>query len=299
MSYPDNYNTYTLPTLKFSHHPASSPTVTPVIIIYLNRPTARHAWTDEMAENLITAYDSLSADPRVRAIVLTSADTTNRFYCAGMDFNASHRQNENGKDTHRDSGGQASLAMTRCTKPIIVAINGSAVGVGMTMTLPATIRVVNKDAKVGFVFGRRGFCMEACSSFYLPRLIGVSRAMHLVSTGAVYPASHKLLDGIFSEVVPADEVLPTALKIADDIALNMSIPSYKVMKDLMTYGPTTPEEAHLLESKLFHDLVNGRDAKEGIESFMKKRAPELKGNMDEDKPAAWPWYTPLDVKAKI
>lgn len=115
----------------------------------------------------------------------------------------------------------------------------------------------------------------------------------------MYPASHKLFDGLFSEVVPADEVLPTALKIADDIALNMSIPSYKVMKDLMIYGPKTPEEAHLLESKLFHDLVNGRDAKEGVESFMKKRAPELKGNMDDDKPAAWPWYTPLDVKARM
>lgn len=299
MSLPESYNTLNLPALKLSHHPASSKTVTPIIIIQLNRPEAHHSWTDEMADSLVSAYGTLSVDPRVRAIVLTSADTSNRFFCAGMDLNAKHKQNDVTNTVYRDAGGRASLAMHQCSKPVIAAINGSAVGVGITMCLPATVRVANKDAKIGFVFGRRGFCMEACSSFYLPRLIGTSRAMHLVSTGAVLPASHKLLDGLFSEVVPGDQVLPTALKVAEDISANMSLTALGVMKDMLTYGPTSPEEAHLLESKMFSGLFEGPDVKEGMESFLQKRAPNFTANMEKNRPRGYPWYIPLDVKAKI
>ncbi|KAG0647533.1 Enoyl-Hydratase AKT3-1 [Hyphodiscus hymeniophilus] len=264
----------------------------------LDRLSAHQAFTDQMADSLITAYDMMSSDPRVRAIVLTSADTTNKFFCAGMDFNAEHRQNS-GEKMYLDTGGQVSIAMQRCTKPIVVAINGAAVGVGITMTLPANIRVASKHAKCGFVFGRRGLCMEACSSFFLPRLVGTSRAMHLITTGAVYPASHKLLDGLFSEIVEPEQVVPTALKIADDIAANVSIVSVKVMKDLIFHDPRSPEEANLLESKIFHDMVRGKDAQEGVQSFLIKRQPEFKGTMEEDAPRMWPWWTSVDVKAEI
>lgn len=190
------------------------------------------------------------------------------------------------------------LAMYRCHKPIVAAINGSAVGVGITMTLPANIRVVSKDAKVGFVFSRRGFNLEACSSFFLPRLIGTSKTLHLTTTGGVYSAGHKLFDGLFSDVVAPDQVLPTALAIADEIAKNTSGVANAVMKDLVYRGPGSPEEAHLLESKIFYDLYYGRDAKEGVESFLQKRLPDFKGTLEDDAPAAYPWWKPVDVKVK-
>ncbi|KAK7398383.1 hypothetical protein QQX98_012250 [Neonectria punicea] len=294
-SLPDNYSTFSLPTLQLSHHPPSSPTVTPVIVVKLHRPSARNAFTDDMANSLIRAFDTLSADPRVKAVVLTSSDDTNRFFCAGMDFNSSHGIGPT-RDTHRDAGGQVSLALYRCAKPVIAAINGSAVGVGITMTLPANIRVASRDAKIGFVFGRRGFNMEACSSFFLPRLVGTSKALHLTTTGAVYSATHRLFDDLFSEVVAPEEVLPTALKIAEEIAANVSGVASMVMKDMIYRGPGSPEEAHLLESTVFFDLFHGADSKEGVESFLKKRLPDFKATMESDAPVVYPWWTPVDIK---
>ncbi|KAL6862953.1 hypothetical protein ACO1O0_003196 [Amphichorda felina] len=294
---PTSYNTLALPDLQLSHHPASSAAVTPVIIIKLHRPAARNAFTDQLGASLITAYDLLSRDPRVRCIVLTSSDTSNRFFCTGMDLTIKHSSFGPTFAEHRDFGGTVSLAMHRCSKPVIAAINGSAVGVGITMTLPCTIRVASRDAKVGFVFGRRGFNMEACSSFYLPRLVGASRALHLVTTGAVYPAGHRLFGELFSEVVAPDEVLPRALAIADDIASSMSGVAARVMRDMIYRSPDSPEEAHLLESKIFFDLAQNRDSKEGVKSFMEKRAPDFKATMEEDAPRAYPWWTPVDVKA--
>ncbi|KAL7786305.1 putative enoyl-CoA hydratase/isomerase [Trichoderma ceciliae] len=292
---PSSYNAFTLPTLQFSHHPASSASVTPVIIVKLHRPSAHNAFTQEMARSLIAAYSLLSSDPRVRAIVVTSSDAKNKIFCAGMDFNAGGESSPSA-DEHRDEGGQVSLALYRCSKPVVVAINGSAVGVGITMTLAANIRVASKDAKIGFVFGRRGFCLEACSSFFLPRLVGSSKALHLATTGGVYPASHKLLDGLFSEVVEADQVLPTALRMADEIAGNVSLVSATVMKNQIYRTPASPEEAHLVESKMFYSLVKSNDAKEGIESFLQKRQPEFKGTMDGDAPPGYPWWAPVDTR---
>lgn len=295
---PESYNTFTLPDIILSHHPSTSPTITPVIIIKLHRPAARNGFTDQICNSLITAFDILSADPRVKSIVITSSDPTNKVFCVGMDFNVPRNDFGPTMETHRDKGGQLVLAMYRCHKPIVAAINGSAVGVGITMTLPANIRVVSKDAKVGFVFSRRGFNLEACSSFFLPRLIGTSKTLHLTTTGGVYSAGHKLFDGLFSDVVAPDQVLPTALAIADEIAKNTSGVANAVMKDLVYRGPGSPEEAHLLESKIFYDLYYGRDAKEGVESFLQKRLPDFKGTLEDDAPAAYPWWKPVDVKVK-
>ncbi|KAF4461345.1 enoyl- hydratase [Fusarium albosuccineum] len=293
--FPDSYASLSLPTLQLFHHPASSSSVTPVIVIKLHRPEARNAFTDTMAASLSKALNLLSEDPRVRAIVLTSSDPKNRMFCAGMDFNEEHALGKDAAD-HRDSGGMVTLPMYHCAKPVIVAMNGSAVGVGITMTLGANIRVVSRDAMVGFVFGRRGFSMEACSSFFLPRLIGTSRALHLTTTGGVYPATHKLFDGLFSEVVAPEEVLPTALKIADEIAANVSGVSARVMKDMIYRSVSSPEEAHLLESKIFWHLFTGKDAKEGMQSFLEKRKPEFTGTMEKNAPSAWPWWTPVDIR---
>lgn len=295
-SLPESYATFALPGLEFSHHPPSSPSVTPVVVVKLHRPEARNAFTDALAASLVLAFDTLSADPRVKAVVLASSDPSNRVFCAGMDFHAAHGLGPTRAD-HRDSGGQVALAVYRCAKPVVAAVNGSAVGVGITMTLPANVRVASHDAKVGFVFGRRGFNMEACSSFFLPRLVGTAKALHLTTTGAVYPATHKLLDDLFSEVVAPDEVLPTALRIAEEAASNVSGVASRVMKDMIYRGPASPEEAHLLESSIFYDLFKGPDAKEGVESFLQKRLPNFKATMAEDAPAVYPWWTPVDIRS--
>jgi len=293
---PESYASLPFSTIRLSHHPASSPSVTPVVVVSLHRPAALNGFTDEMADELVSAFSTLSSDPRVRAVVLASSDPKNKIFCVGMDFNQRHDLPPRAED-HRDSGGRVALAVYNCVKPVVAAINGSAVGIGITMTLPANIRVASRDAKVGFVFARRGFIMEACSSFFLPRLVGASRALHLVSTGAVYPASHKLFGELFSEVVAPDEVLPTALGIADDIAANVSTKAARVMKDLIYRGVESPEEAHLLDSRVFHGMALSEDAKEGKESFLQKRKPEFKATM-ADAPSSYPWWTPVDVRVK-
>ncbi|UNI23419.1 hypothetical protein JDV02_009238 [Purpureocillium takamizusanense] len=293
---PDSYASQRYSTIRLSHHPDSSPSVTPVVVVSLHRPAALNGFTDEMADELAAAFAALSADPRVRAVVLASSDPRNKTFCVGMDFNERYPMPDRAED-HRDSGGRLALAIYNCVKPVVVAINGSAVGIGMTMTLPADVRVASRDAKVGFVFARRGFIMEACSSFFLPRLIGTSRALHLLSTGAVYPASHKLFGELFSEVVAPDEVLPTALAIADDIAANVSTKAARIMKDLIYRGADSPEGAHLLESRVFHGMALGEDAKEGKESFLQKRKPDFKATM-ADAPSTYPWWSPVDVRVK-
>ncbi|RDA90021.1 hypothetical protein CP533_0883 [Ophiocordyceps camponoti-saundersi (nom. inval.)] len=295
---PESYNTFTLPHLLFSHHPPTSHSVTSTIIISLHRPQSRNAFNAALAESLIKAFTQLSNDPRVRAIVLTSSDTSNRYFCVGMDFKDARSLHEDEKaEDHRDLGGRVSLAIYNCAKPVVAAINGSAVGVGITMTLPANVRVVSRDASVGFVFSRRGIILEACSSYFLPRLVGTSKAVHLASTGAVYPASHRLLADLFSEIVAPDQVLPTALAIADDLAANASLLTMRLNKDLLYRTPASPEEAHLLESRLLHPLFRGPDFQEGVTSFLQKRKPDFQATMD-DAPPSYPWWTPVDVRAK-
>lgn len=194
------------------------------------------------------------------------------------------------------SGGRASLAIHQCSKPTIAAYNGSAVGVGITMGLPATIRVAYAKAKIGFVFARRGIIMEACSHYFLPKLIGLSRALHLTTTGSVYPAEHPLMRELFSEILPTPEAtLARALELADEIAKNTSTVSTKLMRDMMYRGPASAEEAHLLDSRIIHGLFGSKDNTEGVKSFFEKRPPNFTGTMTQDAPEAWPWWSQVDV----
>jgi enoyl-CoA hydratase/carnithine racemase len=295
-SFPQSYASLKLPDIFLSHAPPTSPTPTPVIIITLHRPQHRNAFTDSMASSLVKTFDILSLDPRIKAIVVTGHGN---FFCAGADLEGGNglQYNNDTSRTHRDEGGQVTMAIHRCTKPVIAAINGSAVGVGITMTLPMSIRIVSEKAKIGFVFARRGIVMEAASSYFLPRLIGYSRAMHLVTTGEVLPAGHVLLRELFSEVVPEERVLERALEVARLVSENTSAVSTSLMKDLMWRGPGTAEGTHLLDSKVLFELFQGKDKKEGIDSFLEKRKPDFKGTMERDAPSVWPWWEPLNVKA--
>lgn len=188
------------------------------------------------------------------------------------------------------------LAIHHCSKPTIAAINGPAVGIGIAMTLPAAIRLASSTAKVGFVFSRRGLVTEACSSYFLPRLIGLSRAMHLTATGSVYPASDPLLKDLFSEILPTPEAtVSRALEMANDIAKNTSVVSTSLMKAMMHYGPNIPEGAHLLESRLLAGLFGSKDNDEGVKSFLAKRPPLFRGKMPDDAPGVYPWWEPVNV----
>ena len=164
------------------------------------------------------------------------------------------------------------------------------------MTLPATIRLACRSAKIGFVFSRRGLVMEACSSYFLPQLIGLSRAMHLTTTGSTYPASHPLLNELFSEVLPTPEAtLSRALELAEDVAKSTSNVSLNMNKALMYHGPDSAEGAHLLESKILAGLFGRKDNNEGVKSFFEKRAPNFQGKMPDDAPSVYPWWDPLDI----
>ncbi|EED21392.1 enoyl-CoA hydratase/isomerase family protein [Talaromyces stipitatus ATCC 10500] len=276
-----------LPTkhIKLSHVPVNCPTVTKVVVIELNRPTKRNAWVAEMAKELETVYKLFDIDDRVRAIVLTGSGST---FCVGADLEVGFASiaSKDDKDPapsrdYRDSAGWVTMAMHNCRKSTVVAINGSAAGVGITVTLPAAIRVAYKDAKIGFVFARRGLIMEGASAFLLPKLIGHSRALHLVTTGAVYPASHPLLSDLFSEILPSPEAtVARALEIATDIAENTSIISTAIMRDLIWRSPGSAEETHLLNSRLIWDMFGSADNIEGTKSFFEKPLRERHESRD-------------------
>ncbi|KAK8016399.1 ClpP/crotonase-like domain-containing protein [Apiospora rasikravindrae] len=303
-SHPLSYNDYPLPQVKLSHYPASAPVPTPVILVILNRPEANNAFTDTMVTSLVTAFDLLSTDPRVKAIVFTGGDPRNRIFCPGMDLDGASKNTSSSssssprpedlamqREAHRDGGAQVSLAIHRCQKPVVAALNGHAVGVGITMTLACAARITHAGAKIGFVFARRGINMEGCSSFFLPRILGPGRALTLVTTGATYAAADPAVRDLFAEVLdePA-EVLPRAVALAEEIAGKTSAVATKAMRDMLYHGPATPEEAERLESRVFFDLFRGADAREGIRSFLEKREPRFEARWETDKPAVWPWW---------
>lgn len=196
------------------------------------------------------------------------------------------------------SGGRVSIAIHRCRKPTIGALQGSAVGVGITMTLPMAIRVAYKDAKIGFPFSRRGLVMEAASSFFLPKLIGNAKTMHLISTAATYPASHKLFDGLFSEVLDTpDAVLPRALEFATEIVDNCSTVAWALMRDMVWRPTGSAEEQHLLDSRILQSMFSTPDNTEGVKAFLEKRKVNFTATLDKAAPEAYPWWSPVDVRS--
>ena len=175
---------------------------------------------------------------------------------------------------------------------MIAAMNGHAVGIGITMTLPMDIRIVAEDAKIGFVFTRRGVVPEACSSWFLPRIVGISRATELVYTGRVFPAREEAASGLFSYVLPREEVLPKAFAIAEEIAGNTSAISVALSKAMLWHGLTEkdPQSVHLIDSRCFHWCGRQQDSREGVQSFLEKRPPQFTMSPTEDMPDFYPWW---------
>ncbi|KAI8611764.1 enoyl-CoA hydratase/isomerase-like protein [Chytriomyces sp. MP71] len=270
-----------------------------VALATLARTKQGNAFNGAMASDMLAAFAALDRDDRCKVIVVTGSGA---LFCAGADFregdfaDAANGSSLEAFHSHRDLGGRVVLAIANCRKTTIAAINGSAVGVGITMTLPMDIRYAHKDAKIGFVFARRGICMEACSSFYLPRLIGHSRALDLVLTGRVYKASDKMLDLLFSRVLDKPEdVLLEALRTAKEIAVNCSTTATAITRALVWRGGSTPEEAHLLDSKGIFWLGNGADSKEGVKAFLEKRPARFGDTVTTHMPPNYPWWLAPNV----
>ncbi|KAF1946814.1 ClpP/crotonase [Clathrospora elynae] len=287
---PNSYNDVQFTQIQTRHHDKEPG----VIIVTLYRPGKYNAFTDTMREELETAYAMFDVDARVKCVVVTGSG---RMFCAGADLDVGFGDGEGERvQDHRDGGGRVALAIHHCRKPTIAAIQGSAVGVGITMTLPMNIRICYKAAKIGFVFSRRGLVMEACSSFFLPRLIGHGRAMQAITTGSTYLASDKVWDGLFSELCERPEdVLPRALEVAEDVVRNTSSVSTYLMKELMYRDKGSPEAQHLLDSRVIYELFGSPDNTEGVQSFLQKKQAKFTGTMENTKVTGYPWWMPLDT----
>jgi enoyl-CoA hydratase/carnithine racemase len=268
-----------------------------VLTITLNRPDRLNAWTPTMGRELIEAFDRADADDEVRAVVITGAG---RGYCAGADLAGGGdtfdwRERESAGAVPRDGGGQFTLRVFECTKPVIAAINGPAVGVGATMTLPMDIRLAAEDARIGFVFARRGIVPEACSSWFLPRVVGISRAMEWVATGRVFPAQEALEAGLVRSLHPAGELLDTAYGLAREIADNTAPVSVALGRRMLwtMLGASHPMLAHRADSRAMFSRGQSADAREGVTAFLEKRAAAFPDRVSDGLPEVFPgWESP-------
>jgi enoyl-CoA hydratase/carnithine racemase len=269
----------------------------PVLTITLNRPDKLNAFTFTMMMELIDAFDQADADDNVRAVIVTGAG---RGFCAGADLAAGdgtfdYRDTSGNKarlEDARDGGGLVTLRIFESKKPVIAAVNGPAVGVGVTMTLPMDVRLASNQARFGFVFARRGLVPEAASSWFLPRVVGISQAMEWVMTGRVFPAEEALSGGLVRSLHSPDELLPAARALAMEIAENTSPTSVALSRHMLwrMLGADHPMEAHKLDSRIIWERGRTADAREGVMSFLEKRPADFPMKVSADMGSFFPWW---------
>jgi enoyl-CoA hydratase/carnithine racemase len=269
-----------------------------VCTMTLNRPQKLNAVNTSVIEQLIAAFDRADADDGVRAVIVTGAG---RAFCAGADLSSGGQTFDRRTEPpheHRDGGGLVTLRIFDLKKPVIAAINGPAVGFGITMTLPMDIRIASTVASMGFVFARRGVVPEACSTWFLPRLVGMSRAAEWVYTGRVFSADEALAGGLVSRVVPPAELLPTAKALALEIAENTSAISVALARQMMwkLLGADHPMEGHRLDSRGMAWTGRSADAYEGVSAFLEKRPARFTLRPSADMPPFYPWWAPRSFK---
>jgi enoyl-CoA hydratase/carnithine racemase len=268
-----------------------------VLTITLNRPERLNAWTATMCRELIEAFDRADADDEVRAIVVTGAG---RGFCAGADLAGGgetfdYRKRGSTESVPEDNGGEFTLRIFESRKPVIAAINGPAVGVGATMTLAMDIRLAAEDARMGFVFARRGIVPEACSSWFLPRVVGISRAMEWVATGRVFSAEEALDSGLVRSLHPPGELLDAANELAREIAENTAPVSVALARQLMwrMLGAEHPMIAHRADSRGMVSRGQSADAVEGVTAFLEKRPARFPDLVSDGLPEIMPgWQAP-------
>ena len=267
-----------------------------IVTLTLNRPDKLNAFTTAMMTELIDAFDRADADDAVRAVIVTGAG---RAFCAGADlsagaqtFDGAARGRSATAEEHRDGGGVFTLRAFDMKKPMIAAINGPAVGFGITMTLPMDIRLASTRARIGFVFARRGVVPEACSTWFLPRLVGIAQAAEWAYSGRVFSAEEARDGGLVSRVVAPHALLPAARDVAREIADNTSAVSVALIRQMMwrMLGADHPREAHRLDSLGMWHTGRSADAQEGVTSFLEKRPPHFSGRPSKDMPPFYPWW---------
>ena len=281
-----------------------------IATITLNRPEKLNAFTGIMMNEMIDAFDRADADDNVRAIIVTGAG---RAFCAGADlsagprtFDATREDRGDGRasairpdgsvdwsnESVRDGGGRLTLRIFDCKKPVIAAVNGAAVGVGVTMQLAMDVRLASDNARFGFVFARRGIVPEACSSWFLPKIVGISQALEWTFTGRVFPAEEALEGGLVRKIYKPDQLIPGARALAREIADNTSQVSVALIRQMLwrMAGADHPMEAHKVDSRGIFARGSSADVKEGVASFLEKRPAKFPDKVSKDMPAYFPWW---------
>ncbi|HMJ10592.1 MAG TPA: crotonase/enoyl-CoA hydratase family protein [Polyangiaceae bacterium] len=264
-----------------------------ILTLTLHRPERLNAFNARMHRELLDVFDAANENDDVRVVIVTGEG---RAFCAGMDLGGGGGTFDNTKttsmDDHRDEGGEVVLKIFESKKPVIAAINGAAVGIGATMTLPMDVRLASDTAKLGFVFARRGITAEACSSWFLPKIVGMSQALEWTMTGRVFSAQEALTGRLVSRVLPAAELLSTARALALEIAENTSAISVALNRQLLWKMASAehPMLAHRIDSKAIYYMGSSPDGAEGVQSFLEKRAPQFKMKVSRDMPAFYPWW---------
>ena len=270
-----------------------------IATITLHRPDHLNAFTRQMLAEMLDVFDRTDQDDDVRAVIVTGSG---RAFCAGADLSAgggTFKDGGGGADTdigiQRDGGGMLVLRIYDSKKPVIAAVNGAAVGVGATMTLPMDIRLTSEHGKFGFVFARRGIVPDACASWFLPRVVGISKAAEWCYSGRVFPAAEALDGGLVRSIHDADDLLPAARAIATDIAENSAPVSVALTRQLLwrMLAADHPMEAHRADSRGMSERGRSADAQEGIESFLEKRDPNYTNSVSKELPDLYPqWVEP-------
>lgn len=271
-----------------------------VATLTLNRPDKLNAFTRVMMDEMLDVFDRADADDDVRVVIVTGAG---RGFCAGADLSGEHgrafgghldEELERTDARMRDGGGQLSLRIYESLKPIIAAVNGPAVGIGSTMTLPMDIRLIADGARMGFVFARRGIVPEAASTWFLPRLVGPGKALEWMLSGRLIEADEALAGGLVHAVHAADDLIGAARAIARDIVDNTSAVSVALIRQMIwsMLAADHPMEAHKVESWGIYDMGRAADAQEGVASFLDKRSPQFTMKPSVDMPDYYPWSQP-------
>ncbi|MGW6730161.1 enoyl-CoA hydratase-related protein [Nocardia sp. NPDC055029] len=272
-----------------------------IATITLQRPDRLNAYTHTMARELSAACDLVENDDDVRVVVVTGSG---RAFCAGADlepeddkFTKERRPDEYFSDgSPRDPGGQASLKFAALRKPVIAAINGPAVGIGATLTVPFDIRIAAESARFGFVFTRRCLVPEAGSTFFLPRVVGMSRAMEWVATGRLFDAAEALSSGLVTRVCPDSDLMDTVYALAADIRDNVAPVAFAAAKQMMwgMWGADGPWAAHRMESQVLEEVIRSADFAEGVGAFLERRKPSFTMSPNKDLPAVIPSWPQVD-----
>ncbi len=267
----------------------------PILTITLNRPDKLNAYTGQMQAEIISALDAADADDDIRAVIFTGAG---RGFCAGADlsgggntFNNDAPGREGG--LRRDGGGVLTLRIFESLKPIISACNGPAVGVGATLQCATDVRLASEDARYGFVFSKRAVVPEACSSWFLPRIVGIQQALEWTFSGRVFGAAEAKAGGLVRSVHKPTDLMPAAIDLAHEFAESTSPVSVALIRQMMwrMLGADHPMEAHKVDSRGIYHRGKSADAIEGVESFLEKRTPVVPGKVSSDMPEYFPWWT--------